>query len=215
MSDQFLILGHRGSPTRFRENTIESFEEALRAGADGFETDLRLLSDGIPVLYHDDEIDDAACESYRFDQLTKVQKLDELAPFAGRAHMCLEVKRSKWEDVLLEHVAKWPNIVIASFDHSLIAELHRRNAGAPLGLTVYGYILDLAAYAERLGATWVYPQYRYVDREMVESLHAKSIRVVPWTPNRDRDWARLRDAGCDGVITDFPAEAVEWRRSLH
>jgi glycerophosphoryl diester phosphodiesterase len=48
---------------------------------------------------------------------------------------------------------------------------------------------------------------------MVESLHAKSIRVVPWTPNRDRDWARLREVGCDGVITDFPAEAVTWLRS--
>lgn len=215
MSDQFLILGHRGSPTRFRENTIESFEEALRGGADGFETDIRLLSDGVPILYHDDEIDDVECESYRFDQLQKVEKLAELEQFAGRAHMCLEVKRSKWEDMLLAHVAKWPGTVIASFDHSLIAELHRRNAGAPLGLTIYGYIVDLAAYAERLGATWVYPQYRYVDQEMVESLHAKSIRVVPWTPNRDRDWARLREVGCDGVITDFPAEAVEWRRSLH
>lgn len=212
MSDPFLILGHRGSPKRFRENTIESFEEALRAGADGFETDLRLLSDGVPVLYHDDEIDELACESYRFDQLKKVEQLRVLERFAGRAHMCLEVKRSKWEDVLLEHVSKWPGIVIASFDHSLIAELHRRKAGVPLGLTIFGYVVDLAEYAERLGATWVYPQYRYVDAEMVDSLHARGIRVVPWTPNRERDWSRLREVGCDGVITDLPAEAVEWLR---
>jgi len=212
MSDQFLILGHRGSPTRFRENTIESFEEALRSGADGFETDLRLLSDGVPVLYHDDEIDEVACESYRFDQLKKVEQLRVLERFAGRARMCLEVKRSKWEDVLLEHVSKWPGIVVASFDHSLIAELHRRKAGVPLGLTIFGYVVDLADYAERLGATWVYPQYRYVDVEMVDSLHARGIRVVPWTPNRERDWSRLREAGCDGVITDFPTEAVEWLR---
>jgi glycerophosphoryl diester phosphodiesterase len=213
MSDQFLILGHRGSPTRFRENTIESFEEALRSGADGFETDLRLLSDGVPVLYHDDEIDDTACESYRFDQLTKVEKLAELAQFAGRAHMCLEVKRSKWEEVLLEHVSQWPNIVVTSFDHTLVAELHRRKAGVPLGITFFGYPVDLAAYAERLGATWLYPQYRYVDAEMVRSAHERGMRVVPWTVNRDRDWQRLRDVGCDGVITDFPAEAVEWLRS--
>ena len=212
MSDQFLILGHRGSPTRFRENTIESFEEALRSGADGFETDLRLLSDGIPVLYHDDEIDELACESYRFDQLKQVEQLRVLERFAGRAQMCLEVKRSKWEDVLLEQVSKWPGIVIASFDHSLIAELHRRKAGVPLGLTIFGYVVDLAAYAERLGVTWVYPQYGYVDAEMVDSLHARGIRVVPWTPNRERDWSRLRETGCDGVITDFPAEAVAWLR---
>jgi len=213
MSDQFLILGHRGSPTRFRENTIESFEEALRSGADGFETDLRLLSDGVAVLYHDDEIDELDCETYRFEQLSKVQKVMELAQFAGRAHMCLEVKRSKWEDVLVEHVSKWPNIVVTSFDHTLVAELHRRKAGVPLGITFFGYPVDLAAYAERLGATWLYPQYRYVDAEMVRSAHERALRVVPWTVNRDRDWQRLRDIGCDGVITDFPAEAVEWLRS--
>jgi len=215
MSDQFLILGHRGSPTRFRENTIESFEEALRSGADGFETDLRLLADGVPVLYHDDEIDELACESYRFDQLKKVERVRELERFAGRALMCLEVKRSKWEDVLLAEVSKWPGIVIASFDHALIAELHRRKAGIPLGLTLFGSMVGLPDYAERLGATWVYPQYRYVDAEMVEAVHARGIRIVPWTPNRERDWQRLRDIGCDGVITDFPAEAVAWRRSLH
>jgi len=213
MSDQFLILGHRGSPTRFRENTIESFEEALRSGADGFETDLRLLSDGVAVLYHDDEIDELDCETYRFEQLSKVQKVMELAQFAGRAHMCLEVKRSKWEDVLVEHVSKWPNIVVTSFDHTLVAELHRRKAGLPLGITFFGYPVDLAAYAERLGVTWLYPQYRYVDAEMVRSAHERGLRVVPWTVNRDRDWQRLRDIGCDGVITDFPAEAVEWLRS--
>jgi len=215
MSDQFLILGHRGSPTRFRENTIESFEEALRSGADGFETDLRLLSDGVPVLYHDDEIDELDCESYRFDQLKKVEKVRELERFVGRAKMCLEVKRSKWEDVLLEHVAKWPNVVIASFDHTLIAELHRRKAGVPLGLTFFGYPVGLADYAEGLGATWIYPQYRYVDVAMVDAVHARGIRIMPWTANRQRDWERLRKIRCDGVITDFPAEAVEWRRSLH
>lgn len=215
MSDQFLILGHRGSPTRFRENTSESFEEALRSGADGFETDLRLLSDGVPILYHDDEIDELECETYRFDQLQKVEKLRELERFAGRAFMCLEVKRSKWEDVLIAEVAKWPRIVIASFDHSLIAELHRRNAGVPLGLTFFGYPVGIAEYAERLGASWLYPQFRYVDAEMVGTAHGRGIKVMPWTVNRPRDWQRLRDIGCDGVITDFPAEAVEWRRSLH
>mgnify|MGYP001560515541 CR=1 FL=1 len=30
MTERFLILGHRGSPKRFPENTISSFDEALR-----------------------------------------------------------------------------------------------------------------------------------------------------------------------------------------
>ena len=51
MPDRFLIFGHRGSPKRFPENTLASFEETLRAGADGFETDLRLLFDRTAVLF--------------------------------------------------------------------------------------------------------------------------------------------------------------------
>jgi glycerophosphoryl diester phosphodiesterase len=173
-----------------------------------------LLSDNAAILFHDDEIDERECESFTLAELAGqkiiVNQLRELERYAGRAHMCLEVKKSKWEDVVLEHVEKWPDIVIASFDHTLIAEIHRRNTGIALGLTILGYIVDLAAYAKQLGATWVYPAYRYVDREMVESLHAAELRVVPWTPNRERDWQRLHDLGCDGIITDFPAEALSW-----
>jgi glycerophosphoryl diester phosphodiesterase len=46
---------------------------------------------------------------------------------------------------------------------------------------------------------------------MVQSLHAEGIKVMPWTVNRPPQWERLRELGCDGIITDFPAEAVEWR----
>ena len=215
MTEPFLILGHRGSPRRFPENTVASFEEALRAGADGFETDLRLLGDGTAVLYHDDELGDAEIESLTIDECTTrgahLQRVDDLAAFLGRAQMVLEVKRSHWEDVLLEHVARWPGIVIASFDHSLIAELARRKVEVPLGLTVFGYLVHLPRYAKRLGVQWVYPNHRYVDKAMVKALHKNGVRIVPWTANRPRDWERLRAAGCDGIITDIPDAAVAWR----
>jgi len=215
--ERFLIFGHRGSPRRAPENTIRSFEEALRAGADGIETDLRLLSDRVAVLYHDDDVGEREIETLSSADVSahgmSVARLRDLAPLARRAMLVLEVKRSGWEDVLIEEVGKWPNIVIASFDHSIIAELSKRKLGIQLGLTTNGTILDLAAYAKRLGASWCYPAYRYVDAELVRSLHDARIRVVPWTPNRPREWERLRAVGCDGVITDVPDEAVRWRDS--
>jgi glycerophosphoryl diester phosphodiesterase len=110
-------------------------------------------------------------------------------------------------------VSDWPNAVIASFDHSILPELHRRNVTLPLGITFHGYIVDVAAYAERLCATWAFPNYHFVDADMVQSLHDRGIKVMPWTANRKHEWARLRELGCDGVITDLPAEAVEWRGS--
>ncbi len=214
MSERFLIFGHRGSPRTHPENTTASFEETLRAGADGFETDLRLLSDRVAVLFHDDELDEDDVETLSAAQVRERRDLillSDLAAFAGRTTMILEVKRSKWEDALLEHVGSWPDVIVASFDHSTIAELARRQAPFSLGLTVFGYPLDLASYAERLGATWVFPNYHYVDSDLVSSLHEKGIRLAPWTPNRERDWHRLRALGCDGMITDRPGDAVLWR----
>lgn len=206
----FRIFGHRGSPRRFRENTVASFEEALRSGADGFETDLRLLHDDTAVLFHDDEVNEKICETLTAKDLVADQ-IEVLNQFAGRCTMILEVKRRGWEDVLVRHIDKWSGIVVASFDHTMIAELARRRVAFPLGLTLGGRIVDVAAYAKKIGATWFFPNWRYVDRELVDELHAANIQVVPWTVNRPAQWEALRGIGCDGVITDVPGEAVRWR----
>ena len=207
-----LVFGHRGSPRRFPENTVASFEEALRVGADGFETDLRLLADGVAVLFHDDEIGEEPVESLPSNRV-RADRVSDLSRFAGRGTMILEVKRGGWEDTLLKEIGQWKNIVVASFDHTFIAGLSRRAVPFPLGLTIGGAIVDLPEYARRAGASWVFPDYRYVDASLVAALHRGSIRVVPWTVNRPRDWQRLADAGCDGVITDDAAEAVRWRKT--
>jgi len=207
----FLIFGHRGSPRRFRENTVDSFEGALREGADGFETDLRRLSDGVAVLFHDDAVDGRPVETLASRELPTAQRVRDLARFAGQTTMILEVKRGKWVDALLEEIGSWQKIVVASFDHSLIADLARRRVHFPLGLPISGVIVDLPQYAQRLGAHWCFPDHHYVDTELVASLHDVGIDVVPWTVNRPEDWTRLREIGCDGVITDDPAGAVKWR----
>ncbi len=215
MTETFRIYGHRGSPRRFAENTIESFEHALQSGADGFETDLRLLSDGTAILFHDDALHDRDVESLTADDFrsydVRVDPVAELGRFAGRGTMILEVKRSRWEDILCSAISGWSDIVVASFDHRTIEALSARGVTFPLGLTLSAYILDLASYAERLGATWVFPNFHYVDGELVEALHARGMKVVPWTANHPAQWARLRETGCDGVITDYPDRAVKWR----
>lgn len=215
MAEEFLILGHRGSPKRFPENTLASFEETLRAGADGFETDLRLLFDRTAVLYHDDELREEEIESLTFTQCAErgamVERLEDLSRFAGRGMMVLEVKRAKWEETLVESVRDWPNAVVASFDHSVVRALRSRGIEIPLGITFHGYLVDVADYAAKLGVAWAFPNYRFVDGDMVDSLHDRGVKVMPWTANRKHEWERLRELGCDGVITDYPGEAVEWR----
>jgi glycerophosphoryl diester phosphodiesterase len=48
-----LIIGHRGASAVAPENTIAAFREAIAAGADGIEFDVRLTKDRIPVIIHD------------------------------------------------------------------------------------------------------------------------------------------------------------------
>lgn len=48
-----IAFGHRGAKAHSPENTLESFELALRLGANGLETDAWITSDGVVVLDHD------------------------------------------------------------------------------------------------------------------------------------------------------------------
>ena len=48
-----LIIGHRGASALAPENTVVAFARALTDGAAGVELDVRLASDGVPVVIHD------------------------------------------------------------------------------------------------------------------------------------------------------------------
>ena len=48
-----LAIAHRGDPRRHTENTLASFDSAVRAGADMVELDLRCTRDGAIVVLHD------------------------------------------------------------------------------------------------------------------------------------------------------------------
>ncbi len=50
------IFAHRGASRDAAENTRSAFEKALAYPIDGIETDVQLSLDGIPVLWHDDDL---------------------------------------------------------------------------------------------------------------------------------------------------------------
>jgi glycerophosphoryl diester phosphodiesterase len=51
------VFGHRGGLARAPENTMLAFARAMAAGADGFECDVRMSADGVPVVIHDATLD--------------------------------------------------------------------------------------------------------------------------------------------------------------
>jgi glycerophosphoryl diester phosphodiesterase len=47
------VVGHRGNAAHAPENTLESFRQAVAAGVDALELDVRLTADGEVVVHHD------------------------------------------------------------------------------------------------------------------------------------------------------------------
>lgn len=216
-TSHFTILGHRGSPLRQHENTLASLRLALDEGAAGFETDIRTLSDGAVVLFHDDEVGGHAVETLDFAELRAVSpslvRLGELEPLVGDAAITLEVKRWGNEKAIFEVIRDWSNITVSSFDHRVLRRMRAAGFGGKLGVVFYGYLDEPADYAARLDASIVYPAFRYVDRDLVDQCSRAGISVIPWTPNDADHWTYLLSVGCQGVITDLPSEAVLWQQS--
>ncbi|KAI0080851.1 PLC-like phosphodiesterase [Panus rudis PR-1116 ss-1] len=49
--------GHRGASAAYPENTLASFEAAIRDGADGIESDVHVSTDDVVIMFHDPSLD--------------------------------------------------------------------------------------------------------------------------------------------------------------
>ena len=65
-----LIVAHRGASATAPENTIAAISQAVRVGAEGLEFDVRLTSDGIPVVFHDSNLKRMADSRQLVDSMT-------------------------------------------------------------------------------------------------------------------------------------------------
>jgi glycerophosphoryl diester phosphodiesterase len=54
----FHVIAHRGASTFAPENTLPAFARALEIGVVEVELDVQLSSDSVPVLFHDDTLDE-------------------------------------------------------------------------------------------------------------------------------------------------------------
>ena len=51
------VISHRGANKVAPQNTVIAFEKSMEIGCDGFETDIHLTKDGVPVVCHNFNID--------------------------------------------------------------------------------------------------------------------------------------------------------------
>ena len=74
------ILSHRGGSIESYENTIKSFQYSIEAGCKYIETDVQLSSDGIPYIFHDDDLKRLLNDDRKFYSLHS-SEIDELRLF--------------------------------------------------------------------------------------------------------------------------------------
>lgn len=71
------VISHRGANLVAPQNTLEAFRKSIEIGCDGFETDIHLTKDGIPVVCHNFTIDETSTGTGFIKDMT----LEELRQF--------------------------------------------------------------------------------------------------------------------------------------
>ncbi len=108
---------------------------------------------------------------------------------------------------VLEEGGVTARAVVQSFDPRTLRAMREIDPSVALALLVTKE--RAPAVAENVAALGfvpaIYsPNHEAVDAAMVEAVHARGMRLVPWTVNAPKDMRRLRALGVDGLITDYP-----------
>ena len=128
-----------------------------------------------------------------------------------------EVSRSNLED----------RIIYSSFDWRVLREIKERGSKIPrayltsgargkiydkspwLDFTPLHNGVELPELIKALGGSAWHPNYKDVNKELVQISHDKGLPVNVWTVNRESDMLRMIDYGVDGIITDYPLKLKE------
>lgn len=201
-----LLLGHRGSrcDRSVRENTFGAFDLALEHGCDGFEFDVRLSSDGVPVVCHDAKFKGLSISRTAASRLQELPTLEAvLQRYCSRAFLDIELKVSGIERHLLRLLSTHPpkkGFVVSSFLPRVLLELRSLDTAVPLAL-----ICENTRQLQRwrdLPIEIVIAHQSLVTRSLSRDVHEAGKSLWAWTVNRASTMARLAEWGVDGIISD-------------
>jgi len=184
------IWGHRGAYHLAPENTLPSFQMAIRLGADGVEFDIQLTRDGEVVVIHDETVDRTSdglgyVKDFSLSEIKKLNfnKRDKISPFfmeiptlaevfelLGPTKLKINVELKTglvfYEDIeekalaLAKKYGILDRIVWSSFNHYSVSEIKRLEPGVETALLCGGGILLTAEQCEKTGASALHPDIR-------------------------------------------------------
>lgn len=222
------IYAHRGASAEFPELTAAAYHAAAAQGADGFECDLRLSRDEVPVLWHNASMVERAghdgliaemkfVEIKRaYPQIITIDEFLDIAIDSGRG-VLIETKHpvisgNRVEEILVEVLkrrkvlAKIPCSVM-SFSWGAIEKLHRLDPELPTTFLMSKKTLWMQA--RFTSAQSIGPSIDLVrdNPEMIARIKKLGKSTAVWTVDEGADLELCRDLGVDIAITNTPARA--------
>ncbi len=230
------MLGHRGARHAHPENTLRAFQAALDEGALGTELDVRLCSDGTPVVVHDLDLsrvtggrDARRVANLSASQLAAVRLTDEetiprleaVIEWARARGALLNIELKSERAVrdpianivadLLKGYSDAPHWACVSSFHPLLvrrfAELCPRVIAALLVSQNHPCLLS-AHWLRLTGAHAVHPQAALLTRRPSLVERVPQALVNSWTVNDPEEARRLSSLGVYALISDKPGLIV-------
>lgn len=173
-----IILAHRGFSSKYPENTLLSFKQALNAGADGWECDVQKTKDGKFVIIHDDTVDrvskqkgsikDMALKDVKNVRLDKKQAIPELEMMLKllpeNKFLNLELKADTITPIdcpflyrILRNYREPDNLLISSFNIRLLDFFREKKI--PVGLLIGQNVRETGVFRFFRTAFHVDPDY--------------------------------------------------------
>lgn len=224
-SSEFLCIGHRGARGHAPENTLLSIDTGIRLGADMIEFDVQRCVDELVVI-HDPRLERTTngkgrVRDARFDELRRldagqgqpIPSLREVLDLVeARVPLNIELKSADGTAAAVAQALRavigdgWSThqFLVSSFHLPELYEFKQMLPEVPVAALVCGVPLDWAACASELGAQALNLSAEFADPRLVADAKARGLQVYAYTVNHPDDIAALRDAGLDGVFSDYP-----------
>lgn len=219
------IIAHRGASGLAPENTLKAIRLALELGAGAIELDVQ-QADGELWVFHDRRLERctdghgvltrqsrAYLESLDAGQGERIPTLWQVMTLIrGRCELHIELKGEHTADAVAALTrraeaelgftpAQW---VVSSFHHPELARFALLRPEIRLGALTANLPLQLARFAERLGAWSLNCDVDFVNAELVVDAHRRGLKVLVYTVDELADRDTLAAMGVDGIFTNRP-----------
>jgi len=104
-------------------------------------------------------------------------------------------------------------VIVQSFDYRTLAEVKKLSSKILKAQLMSDDLVAPKDAVNSSGAEILSPYFEWINKDIVELAHKDGIQVIPWTLNEPAYWDLAIAYGVDGIITDYPADLIEYLKA--